>query len=78
MEDELDSQRERFSAILLQGVRAGTITLDEYDSKLGAIYAAQSIAELESLVPWALVPQRKRSASRFSPSAVVWPLLWWS
>jgi hypothetical protein len=61
MEDELDLQRERFSAVLLQGVSAGTITLDEYDFKLGAIYAAQSVAELESLVPWALVPQRKRS-----------------
>ena len=34
---------------------------DEYDSKLGAIYAAQSIAEIESLVPWALAPQRQRS-----------------
>jgi uncharacterized protein DUF1707 len=51
MEDAIDSQRERFSAILRQGVGAGSITLDEYDSKLGAIYAAQSIAELETLVP---------------------------
>ncbi len=61
MEEELDSQRDRFSAILLQGVSAGAITLEEYDSKLGAIYAAQSLAELESLVPWALAPQGKRS-----------------
>jgi len=67
MEDAIDSQRERFSAVLRQGVGAGSITLDEYESKLGAIYAAQSIAELETLVPWALAPQRKRSrVTRFS------------
>lgn len=57
MGDEIDSQRERFSAILRQGVSAGAVTLDEYDSKLGAIYSAQGIAELESLVPWALAPR---------------------
>jgi Domain of unknown function (DUF1707) len=61
VEDEIDSQRERFSAILREGVSAGTITLDEYDSKLGAVYSAQSIAELEFLVPWALAPRPKRS-----------------
>jgi hypothetical protein len=61
VEDEIDSQRDRFSAILRQGVSSGAITLDEYESKLGAIYAAQNIADLESLVPWALAPRPKRS-----------------
>ena len=71
VEDELESQRERFAAILLQGVSTGTITLDEYDFKLGSIFAAQSIAELESLAPWALAPQRNRSRVALVPIAIV-------
>jgi Domain of unknown function (DUF1707) len=58
VEDEVDRQREVFAAILRRALSAGAITLNEFESKLGATYAAQTLEDLEPLAPWGLVPRQ--------------------
>lgn len=41
----------RYASALRESVANGTISLEEYEAKLGAVYAAQTVAELEVLVP---------------------------
>jgi hypothetical protein len=54
VEDQVSAQRERFAAYLR----------NDYEAKLGAIYSAQTMAELEPLAPWGLSPRQNRSRTR--------------
>lgn len=53
---------DRYASVLRESVTNGTISLDEFEAKLGAVYAAQTVAELEVLVPW--LSTRRTTPSR--------------
>jgi hypothetical protein len=51
-----DGERERFVGLLREAVGTGALSVEEFESRLDAVYQAQSLIELERLVRWVKPP----------------------
>jgi hypothetical protein len=67
------AERERFATILRAAVGSGILSLEEFESRLDAVYAAPSLPQLEELVRWLPLPSvaLDQAESRRRPTAVL-------
>ena len=56
------AERQRVAAILRGAVGAGILSLDEFEARLGSVYSARSVRQLEELVRWLPAPPSRQES----------------
>lgn len=59
-----DAERERFAELLRQAVGTGLLSLEEFETRLDAVYRSNSLRDLEELVRWVPLPAPQPVPSR--------------
>src|SRR3954447_26862215 len=72
-----DDERDRVADALRNAVGTGLLSLEQFEERLRAAYAATTLTELQGLIPWVNPPHRPARTRRYWRLAVV-PLLFTS